>query len=192
MATVAMTTCKWMEGPSTVEAHLAPLHSLHPWHCQAQAPALPSTLMDLQMVLASSCVPLLDVLHVMPPHTSLTQPLPPAWTALLASSPLGLAQPSWLIALAVLLGSISKLGPAPPVLSTSTSLSLAPPPAWSALLASSPMPLAQPSWQTVLSAPLGPTLQAAPGPSPLAAVCAQWLPLMMVSPASRTQLGTMK
>ena len=40
-------------------------------------------------------------------------------------------------------------------------------------------------------APVGPTLQAAPGPSPLAAVHVQWLN-MMASLASRTQLGTMK
>jgi hypothetical protein len=131
--------------------------------------AQPSWLTALPALLASM-LQLGPAPPALPPSTSLPQPRPPVWTALLASSPLGLAQPSWLTALAVLLGSISKLGPAPPVLSTSTSLSLAPPPAWSALLASSPMPLAQPSWLTALLALLASILQlesAPPVSSPL-------------------------
>jgi len=69
----------------------------------------------VQAVLASSCVLLLGVLHALPPSTSLSLPQPLVWTALLASSPMPLAQPSWLTALAVLLGSILKLEAAPPV-----------------------------------------------------------------------------
>jgi hypothetical protein len=190
-----VTTCKWMERPSTVTHHPQAQPSQPP--CRWQGPPPPSafTLVNtalnmVQAVLASSCVPLLGqgVLPALHPSTSLTLPRPPAWTALLASSPMPLAQPSWLTALAALLGSILKLEPAPPVLSASTSLTLLPPPVWTALLASSPQALGP---QSALGAPLGPTLQAAVGPSPLAAVCVQWL-ILMVNPASRTQLGTMK
>ena len=131
---------------------------------------------------------------VLSPLTSLIQPLPPAWTALLATPPLALAPASWLTALPVLLASTLLLGSAPPVLHRSTSLPQLPPPAWTALLARSPLALALLCWLSALAAPVGPTSQAAqaPGPSPLAAVCVQWLTLMMVNPASKTQLGTMK
>ena len=68
---------------------------------------------------------------------------------------MALAQPSWLTALAALLGSILELGPAPPVLSTSTSLTLPPPPVWTALLVDLLMALALLCCQAALPAPVG-------------------------------------
>ena len=137
---------------------------------------------------------LLSAPLALPPSTSLPQPRPPAWTALLATPPMALAQPSWLSALDVLLGSMLQLESAPPALSPHTSLPLAPPPAWTALLATSLLALAlfccltaQTLQQT---APVGPTWTA-PGASPLAEMHAQWL-TMMANHASKTHLGTMK
>ena len=97
--------------------------------------------LDALAALLASMLQLGPAPPALPPSTSQHQPPPPAWTALLATSPMPLAQPSWLTALGVLLGSILKLGPAPPVFSPHTSLCLPPPPAWTALLASSPLAL---------------------------------------------------
>jgi hypothetical protein len=146
---------------------------------------------------SSAPSPLLIVFLVPMTSTSLPQPPPPAWSALLASGPMPLDQPSWLTVLAVLLAIMLQqlVVSAAPALMASTNPALAPPPAWTALLATPPAALALSSCQaalyTTLAVPVGPTLQAASGPSPLAAVCVQWLS-MMANPASRTQMGTLK
>jgi hypothetical protein len=80
--------------------------------------------------------------------TSLLQPPPPAWTALLVALVRGVMGPQG--ALAVLLASMLLMGPAPPALPPSTSLLQPPHPAWSALLVSSQAALALPSWLTAL------------------------------------------
>jgi hypothetical protein len=126
-----------MEPPSTVTHHHLAQPSLHLWHCQEQALALPSTLMDMEMVLASSSVLLLVALPALPPSTSPALVPPPAWTALLATPPLALAlllkQTALPVLLAVMLQQLDMS--AAPALMASTSPALAPPPAWVVLLA---------------------------------------------------------
>jgi hypothetical protein len=90
----------------------------------------------MQAALASSCVLLLGVLPVLLPSTSLPQPPPPAWSALLARPPLALAllldQTVLPVLLAVMLQQL--VMSAAPVMHP-TSLPLAPPPVWGVLLA---------------------------------------------------------
>ena len=96
---------------------------------------------------------------VLSPLTSLIQPPPPVWTALLATPPLALELLCCQTALPVLLASTSQMESAPPALPPSTSLTLPPPPVWTALLATPPLALELLCCQTALPVLLANTSQ---------------------------------
>ena len=125
-------------------------------------------------------------LHASPaPLASTSQTLPPApaWTALLANLLIALGPPSWLTALTALLASMLQQGCAPPALLRSTSPTLPPAPAWTALLASSPLALALHSWLTALTVLLASMLQQECAPPALLASTSLPLAPPSASPA---------